>query len=140
MATLRQHPSAIAAAKPEVHPSLITPADRRTHGKRLRDTVPRDAHAVWRAPAHRHDPISILRAADATRQAELVPLRYGRMLQSPFTFYRDPWSISGYLGKQDDFDAAMGKWALAYADQAEQDHAVLKAAVRAGIIDVELEH
>ena len=34
------------------------------------------------------DPIGILRAADATRQQELVPLRYGRMLQSPFTFYR----------------------------------------------------
>ncbi len=49
------------------------------------------------------------------------------------------WVISGYLGKGDDFDEAMGKYALAYADQAEQDHAALKAAVRAGIIDVELE-
>jgi uncharacterized protein (DUF2252 family) len=88
MATLTQHPSAIAAAKPESHPSPITPADRRTHGKRRRDAVPRDAHAVWRAHAGRADPISILRAADATRQPELVPLRYGRMLQSPFTFYR----------------------------------------------------
>ena len=47
--------------------------------------------------------------------------------------------ISGYLGKGDDFDEAMGKYALAYADQAEQDHAALNAAVRAGIIDVELE-
>jgi hypothetical protein len=52
----------------------------------------------------------------------------------------DPWSIGGYLGKGDDFDEAMGKFALAYAGQAEQDHAALKAAVRAGIIDVELEH
>jgi len=52
----------------------------------------------------------------------------------------DPWVISGYLGKGDAFDEAMGKFALAYADQAEQDHAALKAAVRAGIIDVELEN
>jgi Uncharacterized protein conserved in bacteria (DUF2252) len=85
---LRRDPSAIAAAKSESHPPPITPADRRTRGKRLRDAVPRDAHTAWRAHAGRDDPISILRAADATRQPELVPLRYGRMLQSPFTFYR----------------------------------------------------
>jgi uncharacterized protein (DUF2252 family) len=66
----------------------MTPADRRAHGKRLRDTVRRDAHTAWRAPADRADPIGILRAADKTRQPDLVPLRYGRMLQSPFTFYR----------------------------------------------------
>jgi len=51
----------------------------------------------------------------------------------------DPWAISGYLGKQDDFDEAMGKFALAYADQAEKDHAALKAAVRAGVVEVQLE-
>jgi len=62
--------------------------DRRAQGKALRDKVSRDAHAAWHAPANRTDPIAILRAADATRQHDLVPLRYGRMLQSPFTFYR----------------------------------------------------
>jgi hypothetical protein len=51
----------------------------------------------------------------------------------------DPWAISGYLGKRDDFDVAVGKFALAYADQAEKDHAALKAAVRAGTVDVTLE-
>ena len=51
----------------------------------------------------------------------------------------DPWMISGYLGSKDDFDEAMGKFALAYADQAERDHASLKAAVRAGIIEVQME-
>ncbi len=40
------------------------------------------------ADAGRKDPITILRAADATRQPHLLPLRYGRMLQTPFTFYR----------------------------------------------------
>ena len=88
MAKLTRHPSAITAAKSEAHPSPITPDDRRAAGKRLRDAVPRDAHAAWRAHAGRDDPISVLRAADATRQPELVPLRDGRMLQSPFTFYR----------------------------------------------------
>ncbi|MGO9431371.1 DUF2252 family protein [Rhodoblastus sp.] len=52
----------------------------------------------------------------------------------------DPWTISGYLGKGSDFDEAMGRFALSYADQAEQDHAALKSAVSAGIIDVELEY
>lgn len=47
--------------------------------------------------------------------------------------------ISGYLGTSDKFDAAMGDFAIAYADQAERDHAALKAAVRAGKIAVEIE-
>src|SRR4029078_2155765 len=51
----------------------------------------------------------------------------------------DPWEISGYLGKADDFDEAMGNFALAYADQAEKDHAALKAAVAAGTVQVQLE-
>jgi hypothetical protein len=41
-----------------------------------------------------------------------------------------PGAISGYLGKNAQFDEAIGKFALAYADQAERDHAALKAAVR----------
>ena len=46
-------------------------------------------------------------------------------------------TISGYLGSSnDEFDAAMGDFALAHADQAERDHAVLKAAVRKGRITI----
>jgi len=78
----------VPAAQPAAHPSHATPAERRAHGKRLRDNVRRDAHAAWRAPVDRADPIGISRTADATREPELVPLRYGRMLPSPFTFYR----------------------------------------------------
>src|SRR5215510_13195112 len=66
----------------------MTADDRRAAGKRLRDTVSRDAHGDWQAHARRENPIDILRAADATRLQQLVPLRYGRMLQSPFAFYR----------------------------------------------------
>jgi hypothetical protein len=52
----------------------------------------------------------------------------------------DPWAVSGYLGKRDDFDEVMGKLALACADQADEDHAMLKAAVHTGNIDAQLEH
>ena len=48
-------------------------------------------------------------------------------------------TISGYLGSKDRFDEAMGSFAVAYADQAERDHASLKAAVRSGKINVQLE-
>jgi len=50
-----------------------------------------------------------------------------------------PWLISGYLGTSDAFDEAMGGFAVAYADQAERDHAALKAAVSAGTIEVHIE-
>jgi hypothetical protein len=75
-------------AQPVARPALLPPAERRAFGKRLRDTVPRAAHATWRAASGRKDPLAILHAADVTRQPDLVPLRYGRMLQTPFTFYR----------------------------------------------------
>ena len=51
----------------------------------------------------------------------------------------DETTISGYLGIEENFDSAMGKFAIAYADQAERDHAALKTAVRTGKIDVILE-
>jgi uncharacterized protein (DUF2252 family) len=87
-ATLRKPSSPVAPVKPQAHVPPMTPDDRRAAGKGLRDTVPRDAHGAWRPHAHRTDPLSVLLAADKTRQPDLVPLRYGRMLQSPFTFYR----------------------------------------------------
>ena len=50
-----------------------------------------------------------------------------------------PWLATGYLGTSDAFDEAMGEFAIAYADQAERDHAALKAAVHAGRIPVHIE-
>ena len=50
-----------------------------------------------------------------------------------------PWLICGYLGTSDAFDEAMGDFAVAYADQAERDHAALKAAVTSGMIKVHIE-
>ncbi|MCE2919540.1 MAG: DUF2252 domain-containing protein, partial [Roseomonas sp.] len=62
--------------------------DRFEAGKALRDKVPRTAQAIWKRPADRPDPVAILQASDPDRLPELVPIRYGRMLQSPFAFYR----------------------------------------------------
>ena len=57
-------------------------------GKKLRDACAREAHAVWKAPAGRPDPVSLVLEADKGRIPELLPLRHGRMALSPFTFYR----------------------------------------------------
>ena len=67
---------------------FLSREDRATAGRRLRDKVARAQHGVWKKGENRPDPIDILRAADVDRLPELVPIRYGRMLQSPFAFYR----------------------------------------------------
>jgi uncharacterized protein (DUF2252 family) len=63
----------------------------------------------------------------------------GRVLARAHARSTEPWTIAGYLGRKDTFDEAMGDFAVAYADQAERDHARLKSAVRAGEIEVRLE-
>ena len=57
-------------------------------GREARRSVPRSAHGEWEAAAERPDPVAVLAAQTATRVQELVPIRYGRMVVSPFTFYR----------------------------------------------------
>jgi len=54
----------------------------------LRDAVPRESHAGWRAPRKRRDPVDIIIQSNVGRMAELVPIRHGRMLQSAFAFLR----------------------------------------------------
>jgi hypothetical protein len=56
-------------------------------GKERRREVPRSRHGEWEPPAGR-DPLATLAGQDRSRVAELVPVRYGRMLASPFTFFR----------------------------------------------------
>ncbi len=67
------------------HPSV---ADRLARGKTLRAEVPRSSHAVFTPAPNRADPVDLLERQASTRVPELVPIRYGRMLVSPFTFYR----------------------------------------------------
>jgi len=57
-------------------------------GKSLREKCPRKSHAEWKAPDGRPDPVSLMEQSDVGRQPELIPIRHGRMLKSPFTFYR----------------------------------------------------
>ncbi len=57
-------------------------------GKSLRDKCPRASHAVWQRPADRPDPIVLLEESNQGRIPALIPVRFGRMLVSPFTWYR----------------------------------------------------
>jgi uncharacterized protein (DUF2252 family) len=69
-------------------PQMVSREQRIARGRKLRDTVPRASHARWKRPAKRRDPIESLEESNAGRLAELVPIRFGRMLRSPFTFLR----------------------------------------------------
>src|ERR1700753_386924 len=73
-------PETIAATSPD---NSMPEAGRRP-GKR----APRSAQAAWKPPADRVGPLEVLAEQDKTRVPELVPVRYGRMLASAFTFYR----------------------------------------------------
>src|SRR5277367_864618 len=57
-------------------------------GKKMREECPRVSHGTWKAPADRSDPIEVLASQDQSRLQHLIPFRYGRMMQSPFAFYR----------------------------------------------------
>jgi uncharacterized protein (DUF2252 family) len=67
------------------HPSI---EERRARGKQARTKTPLSAHAGWEPAADRPDPVGLLVEQDAAREQDLVPVRHGRMMASPFTFYR----------------------------------------------------
>ena len=67
--------------------------DRKDEGKAIRLAVPLANHAEWRAPANRRDPVDLLVESGVGRVPELLPIRYGRMMQSPFAFYRGAAAI-----------------------------------------------
>ena len=66
----------------------LTVEERADRGKTARAKTPRSAHGRWSAAPDRPDPIALLEQQAESRVADLVPIRYGRMLVSPFTFYR----------------------------------------------------
>src|SRR5262252_1129566 len=66
----------------------LNPVERAARGKEARSRVPRDSHGVFDPPSDRTDPIALLEQQATTRVPELVPVRWGRMMVSPFTFYR----------------------------------------------------
>jgi hypothetical protein len=85
---------------------------RKAAAKAARRRQPRRTHADWKPAADRPDPVDVLELQAETREKDLVPIRYGRMLSSPFAFYR----------------------AGPYADVNDRDYKRLAAAVDAGRI------
>ena len=80
----------IQLADKDIPPALahLGEAESKAKGKEARARVPRDSQSVFAAAAGRPDPVSLLEEQATTRVPELVPIRYGRMLVSPFTFFR----------------------------------------------------
>ncbi len=72
-------------ARPPARPSL---ADRRARGAEAREATPPSSHSGWVPANGRPDPVALLEEQNRTREADLVPVRHGRMAVSPFTFYR----------------------------------------------------
>ncbi len=73
------------AVRKIAHPSID---DRKARGLEARDRTSPSSHTKWRPAADRPDPVGLLEEQDTTREPDLVPVRHGRMMVSPFTFYR----------------------------------------------------
>src|SRR5262245_12063215 len=72
---------------------LLTRKQRKAAGKALRDKCPRRSNAAWKAPRDRRDPVKLLVQSNKDRIPDLIPIRYGRMMHSPFAFYRGAAAI-----------------------------------------------
>jgi uncharacterized protein (DUF2252 family) len=77
----------------EEEASRATTEERMAAGKALREKVPRSSQANWTPGANRPDPVEVLKSTEKGRLAELLPIRYGRMKESPFGFYRGSAAI-----------------------------------------------
>jgi uncharacterized protein (DUF2252 family) len=74
----------------------VPAAERIAAGKALRLKVPRTSHGAWEPDPNRPDPVALIVASNQGRLPQLVPIRYSRMLQSPFSFFRGAASIMAY--------------------------------------------
>ena len=80
-----------------LHDNTVSPRDdRRDRGKILHEAIPHASHSKWVKPEGRPSPVDIIEKTHEGRIAELAPLRWGRMLISPFTFYRGTAAIMAY--------------------------------------------
>jgi uncharacterized protein (DUF2252 family) len=84
----RQRTVRSSAAAPPAPTPAPTREQRSARGKAARSEVPRSSHAEFTAGPGRADPLALLARQDATRVPELLPIRYGRMVSSPFSFFR----------------------------------------------------
>ena len=85
----------VDAATPAPKVSHLSASERVARGKAAREDVPRASHSALETSAGR-DPVAIVDADTPSRVPELVPIRYGRMLVSPFTFYRGAASLMAH--------------------------------------------
>ncbi|HEV2948466.1 MAG TPA: DUF2252 family protein, partial [Gemmataceae bacterium] len=81
-------PSSLKPEPVPLAPAWPSPEERRQGGKAIRRRVPRETHGAWKPDTTRRDPIELLIQSNRSRIPELVPIRYGRMLASPFSFLR----------------------------------------------------
>ncbi len=90
MAAIKKSPPKSKAKVVQAEPAAVfhSRGERIATGKTLRESVLRSSHAKWKPSTKRRDPIDILEESNQDRLPELVPIRYGRMLASPFTFLR----------------------------------------------------
>jgi uncharacterized protein (DUF2252 family) len=73
--------------------ATLQPGESAERGRAARQAAPRSAHGEWAVASDRPDPVALLTTQAKSRVQELVPIRYGRMLVSPFTFYRGAAAI-----------------------------------------------
>ncbi len=67
---------------------VLTPDEWRARGRELRASASRSSHAQWAPPADRPDPVTVLEEQAKARVPDLIPIRYGRMIASPFAYFR----------------------------------------------------
>jgi hypothetical protein len=85
--------------------------ERRAHGEEARTRTPPSAHSGWKPAADRPDPVALLEEQDADRMPGLVPVRHGRMMVSPFTFYRGAAARDATLASVTSYRQAMAEFA-----------------------------
>lgn len=77
-------------------PEFLSREERLAAGRALREALPRERHAAWKPQAKGRDPVGVLQESNRDRLPELVPIRFGRMLRSPFTFLRGSAGLMAY--------------------------------------------
>jgi uncharacterized protein (DUF2252 family) len=90
VATAKSKPIGFRPRRSGLPPSC---EERYAAGKALRDRVSREDHGKWSPPSDRHEPVDMVIESSKGRVPELIPIRYGRMMVSPFTFYRGTANI-----------------------------------------------
>lgn len=98
----------VKASDTESNPAFRSRDERLASGKKMRGQVARESHAKWKSSDRQRDVIAILQKSNRDRLSELVPIRYGRMLRSPFTFLRGSAALMAHdLAKGPNIDVSV---------------------------------